>query len=270
MQNKRLAAFTLVEVSIVLVIIGLLVGGALAARTMMRNSEIRRVLSEYQNYTMAVQSFRDKYFALPGDMPNATKFWGALDADNAVCQTMAATDKRTCNGDGDGQIQGYNNANSEKFRFWQHLSNAGLIDGTYTGIKDSTAGAPPNGTFGVNAPASKVAGIGWIFENDGENTIGNGDNTAPIWQKKGERFHTFIAGTNYTAYNGKGGAAFTPAEAWEVDRKIDDGMPGTGILHSTIYLNCTDAANYNAYDTAKYKVSNTNIACAFAFPNALR
>ena len=93
--------FSLVELSIVLVILGLLTGGILAGQSLVRASELRAVSSEYQRYATAMHAFRDKYFAIPGDMTNATKFWGD---DATACADGAVADGTpgTCNGNGNG------------------------------------------------------------------------------------------------------------------------------------------------------------------------
>lgn len=148
-------AFSLVELSIVLVILGLLTGGILTGQSLIRASELRAVTTEYQRYATAVQAFRDKYFALPGDMPNATRFWGVQHATLATCQTTASTTALTCDGNGDGNI-GYT---YEIFRAWQHLANACLIEGTYNGI-DGGAGAGYDPILGVNVPRSKMSNTG--------------------------------------------------------------------------------------------------------------
>ena len=70
-------AFSLVELSIVLVILGLLVGGILTGQSLIRAAELRSVTTEFSQYQTAVMTFRDKYFAIPGDMKNARDFWGA-------------------------------------------------------------------------------------------------------------------------------------------------------------------------------------------------
>ena len=75
-RGKR-SAFSLVELSIVLVILGLLTGGILSGQSLIRAAELRSVTTEYSRYTAATYSFRDKYFALPGDMSNAESFWGS-------------------------------------------------------------------------------------------------------------------------------------------------------------------------------------------------
>lgn len=111
--------FSLVELSIVLVILGLLVGGVLTGQSLIRAAELRSVSTEFAKYQAAVNTFRDKYFALPGDMNNATSFWGK---DNVACaaHTGTAATPGTCNGDGNGlseYIAPAANANAEHLQF---------------------------------------------------------------------------------------------------------------------------------------------------------
>ena len=95
---KKTSGFTLVELSIVLVILGLLVGGVLAGQSLIHAAELRAISTELTNYKTAIGAFRDKYLAIPGDMNNAVKFWGAqagstADGTDATCMalTTAAT-----------------------------------------------------------------------------------------------------------------------------------------------------------------------------------
>jgi len=152
MLSKRQSAFTLVELSIVLVILGLLVGGVLTGQSLIRAAELRTVTTQYNNYVPAVQTFRSKYFALPGDMPNATSFWGAA-AVGAACQTTAGSGTQTCDGDANGLINTATNS-LEYFRAWQQLASAGLIEGNYDGI---------NHTFATtaNSPVGKISSTLW-------------------------------------------------------------------------------------------------------------
>ena len=130
--------FSLVELSVVLVVIGLLVGGVVAAQVMLKASEMKAVATEFQKYRAAIGSFREKYYAIPGDMPNAVAFWGAqtgstADGLDSACvaltYTTPSTTSATCNGDGN-QLAGNTDATAhERWRFWQHLANAGLIAG---------------------------------------------------------------------------------------------------------------------------------------------
>ena len=129
-MHQKQSAFSLVELAIVLVILGLLAGGVLSGQSLIRAAELRSISTDYNRYTTAVASFRDKYFALPGDMPNAIDFWTAAHATPATCIDTPSTDKKTCNGDNNGKID-LSAGSNEPFRFWQHLTNAGLIEGSY-------------------------------------------------------------------------------------------------------------------------------------------
>src|SRR5262249_34097963 len=105
---KRREGFTLIELSIVLVIIGLIVGGILVGRDMIRQAGLRSVLTDIEQFKTAITAFEVKYDCLPGDCPNATTFFGAVDSvpNNCIATLTpnAPGDTRTCNGTNDGYI----------------------------------------------------------------------------------------------------------------------------------------------------------------------
>lgn len=169
-RHNNEQAFSLVELSIVLVILGLLAGGVLSGRALIRAAEIKSVGTQYERYHVALNSFRDKYMALPGDMPNATQFWGRMAATaDCVTNSSAAVNasKGVCDGNGDGNPDGTGAAgkSEEALQFWRELANAGLIEGTYTGVAGSNGGA--DWTPGVNQPAGKISNTGWGGHLDG-------------------------------------------------------------------------------------------------------
>src|ERR1035437_4035806 len=127
------AGFTLIEMSIVLVIIGLIVGAVLAGQSLILQAQMRATMKQIESYKTAVATFRDKYSCLPGDCATATSFWPKDPA--CTYQNLrpyiAAPNGMTCNGDGNGIIYGY--YYNELMLFWQHLSLAGLIQGSFTG-----------------------------------------------------------------------------------------------------------------------------------------
>ena len=133
---KRNTGFSLLELSIVLVIIGLIAGGIVAGSAMIRAAELRAVITEVNKFQTSVHTFKDKYLGIPADLKNATSFWGAAHATPATCLSTVGTGTETCNGNGDGRVdRGLVLSNySESFMFWQHLANAELIEGTYSGI----------------------------------------------------------------------------------------------------------------------------------------
>ena len=249
--------FSLVELSIVLVILGLLTGGILAGKSLIRAAELRAVTSEYSRYATAIRTFRDKYFAIPGDFSNAIAFWG----EDPNCNSHAApfTGTLTCNGGGDGLIH----ATRENFNFWRHLANAGLIEGSYSGIA-----GPGNINWdsipGTNVPASKFPSGGWsalslTYASNGIfPAITNGSGGYLLNQLQ---FGGKIA--DLWTYE----AILTPEELWNIDTKLDDGKPGTGLLVANNWGTCTDAASAAAAATGtpNYRLSTTSAACSIIF-----
>lgn len=253
-MKRSLNAFSLVELSIVLVILGLLTGGILAGQSLIRASELRSISSDIQRYTSAVYSFRDKYLALPGDMPNAVRFWGAqaggpADGVDAACTALTnvptpATSSATCNGNGDGRITSI----TEQLRTWQHLANAGLIEGNYTGVS-YTAGNSQSWP-GVNVPAMKMANVGISFISPSDTT-----DTGSWFANKGG--NVFSVGKPHTDNETRIGF-LKPEEAWGVDLKMDDGNPAQGAVHSRREANCTTTL---VATTAEYLLTGTAQGC---------
>jgi prepilin-type N-terminal cleavage/methylation domain-containing protein len=255
----RRAGFSLIELAIVLVILGLLVGGIMTGQSLIRAAELRSVTTEYNRYVAATQTFRDKYFALPGDMPNATAFWGAA----TTCpgnETQPSTNATTCNGDGDGRIEdSISNPNSsEEFRFWQQLANAGLIEGTYTGVRATSANAWAT-QVGLNTPLSKLPNSGWFVNFWG---IAGGDASA-FAADYGNAFH-FGGQSNGTFPHT---ANLKPEELWNIDSKMDDGRPATGKVIAygrSVCANSTSATDI----AANYNLSSSSLRCTIMFARA--
>jgi prepilin-type N-terminal cleavage/methylation domain-containing protein len=247
-------AFTLIEMAIVLVIVGLLVGSILAGRTLIRQSQINSSMADIQQYTKATLAFRDKYAALPGDMANATSYWGATATPSpSACNGVQGTGTQTCDGDGNGQIGTALTANYEQLRFWQHLADAQLIAGTYTGVGDT------NGTYdsvpGVNVPKSRIDGGGYSVYYVGVNAT-----AGILWT--GTFGHIFTLG-GYVSGNTPYAPVLTAEEASAYDLKFDDGLPTTGNVQSfdSLNPNCTT----NASGSYLYKLSATGAVCSLIF-----
>ncbi len=243
-------AFSLVELSIVLVILGLLTGGILAGQSLIRAAELRAVSTEYNRYTAAVMAFRDKYFQLPGDMSNATKFWTTA----TYCPGTAAqgsTTAATCDGNGDYQINTSGGSGNELYRFWQHLANAGLVEGTYSGVAGPTDGN--ESLIGSNVPRSRLNSAGWTIY-----WLGNQPTSASLWP--GDYGNAWMFGASRTG-DPTTGAVLKPEEAWNIDTKIDDGLPRSGVVvpyKPAVVANCTDSSSDT---TAAYALSQTGANC---------
>jgi type II secretory pathway pseudopilin PulG len=257
----KCTALSLVELSIVLVILGLLVGGVLSGQSLVRAAELRAVSNDITRYITATNTFRDKYFSYPGDLPNATKFWGVQNAAPAVCQSTPSTTKLTCDGDGDGFIGAAGGFYSyEQLRYWQHLANAGLIEGTYAGVGSFSDGGGNYAPY--NSPATRLQGVTFAVRYWGTMDSSSPDMYPGTY---GHIYYLGISRPNWEPFD----PFMTPAEAWNIDTKIDDGKPGTGKIRSWLYgnvtgwasamANCADNADPNL---AKYSVQRTTKDCS--------
>ena len=267
---KSFAGFSLVELSIVLVIIGLLTGGILSGQSLIRAAELRSITTEVEAYKTAANIFKDKYSAIPGDMESATTYWGKL---SAYCNGDAGTASVTgvCNGDGDGTFLNFGGSPSagiatELHMFWSHLAHAQLINGQFTGISGSGA-HNWNSTAGVNVPASKISSTGYFATNTGKNIDPDfATHLAPYWFSI-DYPDTMMYGVPFElGIDGNG--ALTSTEAWAIDKKIDDGKPATGeVLGPVFAYNATTATSTDDLD-AEYNLINTGKTCVLAFKNA--
>jgi prepilin-type N-terminal cleavage/methylation domain-containing protein len=253
MNRMNTSAFSLVELSIVLVILGLLTGGILTGQSLIKAAELRAISTEYNNYVSAIYTFRSKYFALPGDMSNAEDFWGTM-ATGTCPDATAGTGTQTCNGDGDGEVTqnaAADGQSSEGYQFWKQLSNAGLIEGNYTGV--SGAEGREDDELNENVPASRWARAGWNIEDNvggGQFAVSHGDN-----------YFDFGADDETGDSDGN---VIAPEDAWNVDKKIDDGRPAFGRLLSSWEHNCTTASGDTETD-AEYNFIETRERCRLFF-----
>ncbi len=163
-SNKRSTqtGFTLVEIAIVLVIIGLLLGGILKGQEMITNAKIKNVISDFNGITAAVNSYQDRYRALAGDESNATvsaRWSGAFGGDgNGVLCTGA------CPGTPPSP---YNvtpatpatNA-PEAGLFWLHLRLAGFVAGPTSSASAASTTQPNNAANGIIGAQTTGLGFG--------------------------------------------------------------------------------------------------------------
>jgi len=250
--------FSLVELSIVLVILGLLTGGILAGQSLIRAAELRSLSAQYQRITTSIYSFRDKYMALPGDMTNATAFWGiaaGTTGNDDTCYQTVSTTQATCNGNGDGWIRGgYTTTGSwERGRAWQHLANAGLIEGSYSGTHGVTASEYRYS--GVNVPATRLSNVHWnLFYGNATSSP-----ASLIFFPIGTyNFLELSFDSPSTARE-----ILSTTEQWGLDTKFDDGKPASGHVYApalgmTWAPNCTTTA---VASTAEYDLAQTGPKC---------
>jgi prepilin-type N-terminal cleavage/methylation domain-containing protein len=235
--------FTFIELSIVLTIVGLIVGGVLVGQSLLGAAAVRAQISQIEKYQAAVNTFKGKYGYLPGDIrdPDASSFG------------FAARGQYPGEGDGNGILEGViANANAwnyhqgiaqgtgETAMFWVDLTKAGLIEGGFatassnvvvpiSSVTETTT--PSLDAYFPNAKLSKGIYVyvwsGGITFNG--NNVDSGDQTnyyglAPISSMTGGSGGGMIATTP---------PAMTVAQAYNIDMKIDDGFPASGNVTAT-------------------------------------
>jgi prepilin-type N-terminal cleavage/methylation domain-containing protein len=210
--NNKLATqpkesgFTLIELSIVLVIIGLIVGGVLSGQDLIQAAQLRSTIKQKESFDLAANTFRVKYGFIPGDY--ATSIGGFSGDGNGILSDIV----------GPTTTPAVTSLAAELTGFWLHLSNQGYVDGGYVGgapAASSTAAELFAGTF---LPRSKLSRSStWAAFS---RTTGN-------YYALSQISITAAGGTIATAES-----ATSAAEASNIDSKMDDGVANAGTVRA--------------------------------------
>jgi len=219
-----LAGFTLIELSIVLVIIGLIVGGILVGQDLITAARIRAQIAQIDKYNSAVNTFRVKYNAPPGDMiPSTASTLGFF------TRTGGSGD-----GDGDGYIggipqgggptTGYMDLGGEDILFWTDLSAAGLIEGGFNDSSDSLITATTDTQYAAEMPRAKIGNGNYVFVSgtyqDANSNFAKGNGFQII--------NIAFIGPPVSVGVVMLNPGLTALESFNIDQKIDDGLPLSG------------------------------------------
>ena len=192
----RQRAFTLVEMAIVLVIIGLLIGGVLKGQELINSAKVKNYAADFRNIPLFIYGYQDKFRATPGDDLAVTQHLsGASQITTTGCGSSGCTGNGRLDGNWDSTT-----STDETFLFWQHVRLAGLASGS----TDTTAADYPM----QNAGGGRI-GIESGSNNYIKNASGNG----------------FLPGTYVICSAGILGKL-----AKQLDVTLDDGNTQTGAV----------------------------------------
>lgn len=213
--------FTLIELSVVLVIIGLLIGGVLVGRDLIKASEIRSQITQIEKFNAATNTFRIKYNALPGDIKESEAYgFGLFRVSCSYVGYYGYGDNNGIITAGSGATMSPStrtNLSAEPFLFFRQLTDASLIEGKYgMGLNcGAESGVIPASGVGAFLPAAKIGTNAYIEANS-----------------PGDRQNYFIL-TTINGFIGAAGVAaganpITANEAYQIDLKTDNGLPDSG------------------------------------------
>jgi prepilin-type N-terminal cleavage/methylation domain-containing protein len=164
-RRSQQSGFTLVEIAIVLVIIGLLLGGILKGQELINSAKVKNLANDFRTIPTYIYAYQDKFKALPGDDVATANHLGAT-----VCVAPCHS------GNGNGVIQGLwstNTATDESWQFWSHVRLANVAPGptTWTTTADSDSYVPKNAVGGRIGISSLGAGQAQISGMSGSYII---------------------------------------------------------------------------------------------------
>ena len=205
MKTRNSGGFTLVEIAVVLVLIGLLLGGVLKGQQLISSARVRNMADQNSGIQAAYYGFIDRYRQVPGDMPAALAC-SAISAEVDINCGSAPT----IGGNQNGRIDQWQEAGA----VWAHLSHSGLLNGSYGG-NTATSAQYEVGVLTGQAPGNAFQQpvlLGFTDDYD------DGGAAAGSTVRLAYAF----------------GAGVTPALLRELDVKLDDGNPGSGVVRGSV------------------------------------
>ncbi len=223
---KNDSGFTLIELSMVLIIISLITAGIVGGRSLIYNAELKSVSADLTGFQTAINIFIDKYDAMPGDITDADLYWPSCDD--------TPTD---CNGGGNGRVD----STSESLRAWQQLGDSEIIGNTFTGTG--------NFALDTNVPRAKLNAGAYVITY----------NSSAIYGKQANHLVLGVINGNSTNNN----SILSATDSSTIDKKFDDGNGNSGNFIAQDGADAT--ANDCMTATPAYDLSKTMKACQIVF-----
>ncbi len=235
------SGFTLVELSIVMIIIGLLIGGILKGQELIQNARISSTIAQVKGYSAATLTFQDSYGSLPGDIVSAT----TLVPDCNAANFCGGGNGNLWVGLKDQLIYSLDQAGvntlpeAETTYYWKHLLLAGLINNLQPN------GNPTAPAWDVTHPSNNLVTGGFtVFNADSDRDAGRG-----ICLRM-QKYPTRV--------NGDWQRVIEPLIAQKIDTKMDDGNPNFGSVQA-------DYDGTNCDTGGRYQVTSRSPVCVMFF-----
>ncbi len=195
--------FTLIEMSIVLMVIGLLVGGILVGQDLIHAAQIRQTISQIEKLNSAVNTFKLKFNGIPGDIdPTTANAYGLKGANGLISNYWD-----------NGFVDGYINEDAYS-NFYQDLVLTNLVACVCTPSNN-----PSTYTLDQQFLVPQLNKGAFFVYGGIDPWLGTNPPAGPLSYNYIE-IYPIIPGT--LSY------AITPYEAYAIDLKIDDGLPMSG------------------------------------------
>lgn len=233
--------FTLVELAISLMIIGLLLGGVLKGQELIENARITAVARQFKSFEAAMNTFRSTYGSLPGDIVRVDRIPNCT---TSPCNLRGNGDNTINSYGGTPTVYGtwdYTNPGAPELRnFWFHMAKAGMISGV-----DMNGGTSSPFQWGVEFPAGPINDTGFLVNSFAL--------SAPYPEALIPVAIVYMAGAQSHTYGSLNGP-----QAAALDIKMDDGKPYSGDMVSPMYpTSCTTAYAANG----RYAETNIDSQC---------